>query len=78
MLYTGPWDLSQFPNVDFGVHPLPADLNHQTISGPDNWVLFNNGDERVAASEFMKWWTAPQQLLEWSTKTGDLPTKERA
>ena len=24
----------------------------------------------------MKWWTAPQQLLEWSTKTGDLPTKE--
>lgn len=76
MLYTGPWDLSQFPNVDFGVQILPKDLNHQTISGPDNWVLFNNGDERSqAAFEFMKWWTAPQQLLEWSTKTGDLPTK---
>ncbi len=77
MLYTGPWDLSQFPKVDFGVTQLPADLNHQTISGPDNWVLFNNGDERVAASEaFMKWWTDPKQLLEWSTDTGDLPTKQ--
>ena len=77
MLYTGPWDLSQFPDVDFGVQILPKDLNHQTIAGPDNWVLFNNGDERAqAAFDFMKWWTAPQQLLEWSTKTGDLPTKQ--
>ena len=77
MLYTGPWDLSQFPDVDFGVQILPKDLNHQTISGPDNWVLFNNGDERAqAAFDFMKWWTAPPQLLEWSTKTGDLPTKQ--
>jgi multiple sugar transport system substrate-binding protein len=77
MLYTGPWDLSGFPKVDFGVTQLPADLNHQTISGPDNWVLFNNGDDRVKAAEtFMTWFTAPQQILEWSTKTGDLPTKQ--
>ena len=34
MLYTGPWDLSQFPDVDFGVQILPKDLNHQTISRP--------------------------------------------
>ncbi len=77
MLYTGPWDLSQFPKVDYGVVQLPKDLNHQTISGPDNWVLFNNGDDRVNASiAFMKWWTDPKQLLEWSTSTGDLPTKQ--
>ena len=24
----------------------------------------------------MKWFTSPQQELEWSTKTGDLPTRQ--
>ena len=45
MLWTGPWDLSQITasQVDYGVTILPADQNHQTISGPDNWVMFNNG-----------------------------------
>jgi multiple sugar transport system substrate-binding protein len=76
MLYTGPWDLSQFPNVDFGVQILPAGLNHQTISGPDNWVLFNNGSARAkAAWTFMSWFTSPQRSLEWSLRTGDLPIR---
>jgi multiple sugar transport system substrate-binding protein len=76
MLYTGPWDLSQFPSVDFGVTILPADQNHQTISGPDNWVLFNNGSDRAqAAWTFMSWFTDPQHSLEWSTRTGDLPIR---
>ena len=76
MLYTGPWDLSGFPNVDFGVQILPADLNHQTISGPDNWVLFNNGSARAkAAFTFMSWFTSPQRSLEWSLRTGDLPIR---
>jgi multiple sugar transport system substrate-binding protein len=76
MLYTGPWDLSQFPSVDFGVTILPADQNHQTISGPDNWVLFNNGSTRAqAAWTFMSWFTDPQHSLEWSTRTGDLPIR---
>ena len=34
---------ASFPNVDYGVQILPRDKNHQTIAGPDNWVLFNNG-----------------------------------
>ncbi len=77
MLFTGPWDLSQFPNVDFGVQILPGDLNHQTISGPDNWVLFNNGSARSkAAFTFISWFTSAQQSLEWSTKTGDLPIRQ--
>jgi multiple sugar transport system substrate-binding protein len=76
MLYTGPWDLSQFPSVDFGVTILPADQNHQTISGPDNWVLFNNGSTRAkAAWTFMSWFTGPQHSLEWSQRTGDLPIR---
>jgi multiple sugar transport system substrate-binding protein len=76
MLYTGPWDLSQFPKADFGVQILPAGQNHQTISGPDNWVLFNNGSARAkAAWQFISWFTSPQQSLEWSQRTGDLPIR---
>jgi multiple sugar transport system substrate-binding protein len=77
MLYTGPWDLSQFPKVNYGVQILPGNVNHQTISGPDNWVLFNNGSDRAkAAFTFMSWFTSPQQDLEWATKTGDLPIRQ--
>jgi multiple sugar transport system substrate-binding protein len=77
MLFTGPWDLSQFPNVSYGVQILPGDQNHQTISGPDNWVLFNNGSARSkAAFTFITWFTSPQQDLEWATKTGDLPIRQ--
>jgi multiple sugar transport system substrate-binding protein len=77
MLFTGPWDLSQFPNVDYGVQILPGDQNHQTISGPDNWVLFNNGSARSkAAFTFMSWFTSPQQDLEWGQMTGDLPIRQ--
>jgi len=76
MLYTGPWDLSSFPNVDYGVQILPRDLNHQTISGPDQWVMLNNGNTRVqAAWTFLKWFTSPAQVMKWSLATGDLPTR---
>jgi multiple sugar transport system substrate-binding protein len=76
MLYTGPWDLASFPNVDYGVQILPGDRNHQTISGPDNWVVFNNGSARVkAAVTFLKWLTSPAIDLKWSLMTGDLPIR---
>jgi multiple sugar transport system substrate-binding protein len=49
---------------------------HQTISGPDNWVVFNNGAAHVAAAEkFTLWLTAPKQGKYFSLKTGDLPTR---
>jgi multiple sugar transport system substrate-binding protein len=76
MLYTGPWDLSSFPNVNYGVQILPRDVNHQTISGPDQWVVLNNGSARVqAAWTFLKWFTSPAQVMKWSLATGDLPTR---
>ena len=76
MLFTGPWDLSSFPDVDYGVQVLPGLTNHQTISGPDQWVLFDNGSQRTqAAWTFLKWFTSPQQALIWSTQTGDLPIR---
>ncbi len=81
MLVTGPWDLSGFPNVKYGVQVMPSfpgtDGGHQTISGPDNWVVFNNGSERVkTAEDFVLWLTAPAQVKYFSLKTGDLPTRQ--
>ena len=78
MLWTGPWDLSQIitSKVPYGVEILPAALNHQTISGPDNWVMFNNGKARSAASwTFLKWLMSPAIDLKWSIATGDLPMR---
>jgi multiple sugar transport system substrate-binding protein len=80
MLVTGPWDLSGFPNVHYGVQIMPSypgtTGGHQTISGPDNWVIFNNGATHVTAAEkFLLWLTAPAQVKYWSLHTGDLPTR---
>jgi multiple sugar transport system substrate-binding protein len=81
MLVTGPWDLSAFPNVDYGVQVMPsypgASAGHQTISGPDNWVVFSNGSSQVSAAEqFLLWLTAPAQVKAFSLATGDLPTRQ--
>ena len=80
MLVTGPWDLSAFPDIDYGVQVMPSypgsSAGHQTISGPDNWVVFNNGSSQVSAAEqFLLWLTAPAQVKTWSLQTGDLPTR---
>ncbi len=80
MLVTGPWDLSAFPNVKYGVQIMPsfqgAAGGHQTISGPDNWVIFNNGAQHVAAAEkFLLWMTATPQATYFSLATGDLPIR---
>jgi multiple sugar transport system substrate-binding protein len=81
MLVTGPWDLSGFPNAKYGVQIMPSFPGtaggHQTISGPDNWVIFNNGSARVAAAEnFLLWLTATPQATYFSLHTGDLPIRK--
>jgi multiple sugar transport system substrate-binding protein len=79
MIITGPWDLSSFPNANYGVQFMPSfdpGGSHQTIAGPDNWVIFDNGPTRVnAAWQFLSYMTSTQQLLEDSMKTGHLPTR---
>jgi multiple sugar transport system substrate-binding protein len=81
MLVTGPWDLSAFPNVQYGVQVMPSypgsAAGHQTISGPDNWVLFNNGSAKVSAAEkFILWLDAPAQVKYFSLATGNLPIRQ--
>ena len=79
MIITGPWDLSSFPAVHYGVQIMPSFTpggSHQTISGPDNWVVFNNGPARVKASlQFLQFMVKPTILLKNSLATGDLPTR---
>src|SRR5689334_11602500 len=81
MLVTGPWDLAVFPNVKYGVQIMPSypgtSGGHQTISGPDNWVVFNNGPAKTAAAEqFLLWLTAPAQVKYWAVQTGNLPSRQ--
>ncbi len=79
MIITGPWDLSSFPDVHYGVQDMPSFApggSHQTISGPDNWVVFNNGTARVSASlEFLRYLASPAVQLKNSIATSDLPTR---
>lgn len=81
MLITGPWDLSQLPDIDYYVQVMPTFAGsgggHQTIAGPDNWVVFDNGDaKKRAAIDFVKWLSAPEQVKTFSTGTGDLPIRQ--
>jgi multiple sugar transport system substrate-binding protein len=80
MLVTGPWDLSSI-HVPYGVQIMPtyagSSAGHQSIAGPDNWVLFDTGSDRVAAAKtFVTWLTAPAQVKKFSLATGDLPIRQ--
>jgi multiple sugar transport system substrate-binding protein len=79
MIITGPWDLSGFPDVNYGVQFMPSfdpGGSHVTIAGPDNWVIFDNGSERVdAAWKFLEFMTSPDQVLQDSLDTSHLPTR---
>ena len=77
MLMTGPWDLSSFTDVDYGVEILPGfNGDHQTIAGPDMWCVFDNGGGRKeAALEFLTWLTAPEQIKKEALATGHLPIR---
>ena len=79
MFVSGPWEVPTLnqAKVDWADVQLPAaNGSHQTVSGPDNWVVFNNGPARVAAAvTFLKWLTAPQQELTWMMGSGSLPIR---
>ncbi len=79
MLWTGPWDLSSInSDVDYGVQVLPAANGiHSSISGPDNWMVFDNGSAREqAAWTFLTWLTSDKTQAAFNLATGDLPTRQ--
>jgi multiple sugar transport system substrate-binding protein len=79
MFVSGPWEVPTLnaAKVNWADVQLPAaNGSHQTVSGPDNWVIFNNGTARVKASvTFLKWLTAPKQELTWMMGSGSLPIR---
>ncbi|MFZ2502639.1 MAG: extracellular solute-binding protein, partial [Nocardioides sp.] len=83
MIISGPWLLYDLvaKKVNYGITYLPGtDGNHQTISGPDLWVLLDHGDkQRAAASyDFVNWLTSPEQDVRWNLAYGNLPLRDVA
>jgi multiple sugar transport system substrate-binding protein len=80
MMEAGPWVLPDVidARIDYGAQRLPGfDGDHTTISGSDNWVLFDNGDARArAAQEFVQWLIAQRQDLAWVRATQSLPLRK--
>ncbi|MFE0019898.1 substrate-binding domain-containing protein [Amycolatopsis sp. NPDC059021] len=82
MVATGPWQLPDITDagIDYHVVPLPTFSRRPvTISGPDTWTLFDNGEERVrAARTFVSWLIQPDQDVRWDVGAGSLPLSRRA
>ena len=80
MVITGPWQLPDFieAKIDFGVAPLPTFGGEPlTISGPDTWTLFDNGDKRSkAAIEFIQWLNRPSRTRSGSRRRARLPLRK--
>lgn len=80
MLIAGPWTLPDViaAKAPYKVVPLPGtDGKHTTISGPDTYVVLDNGDARKkAATEFLHWLTAPEQDLKWDKAVQNLPLRQ--
>lgn len=80
MLMTGPWvlfDLGE-QKTRYGVTVLPGtNGDHQTVSGPDLWVLYDHEDANRAywSFEFIKWLTSAEQDLTWNVEFGNLPLR---
>jgi multiple sugar transport system substrate-binding protein len=79
MLWTGPWDLSSInSDVQYGVTVLPGyQGDHETISGPDLYLLFDHSSARTdAAWQFVSWLTSAPVHLQFAIATGDLPLRQ--
>ena len=76
MLWTGPWDLSQL-TASYGVTILPGyQGNHETISGPDLYMMFEHSGARAdAAVKFISWLTSAKVHIDFAVATGDLPLR---
>jgi multiple sugar transport system substrate-binding protein len=80
MMTSGPWQLYDLntAGTDYGVTFLPGtDGDHQTVSGPDIWALFDTADanENYWSYELLKWLTAPEQDVRWNVAYGNLPLR---
>jgi multiple sugar transport system substrate-binding protein len=81
MIMSGPWQLSDnvAAKLDYGVVYLPAfdGTNHQTISGPDLWTLYDHHDADRAywSYAFAQWLTSAEVDPQFNLATGNLPLR---
>ena len=80
MILTGPWALLEIKEakLSYGVANLPGvNGDHQTVSGPDLWVLFDHDDANRAGAtrDFIKWLTSAQTDAKWNLAVGNLPLR---
>jgi multiple sugar transport system substrate-binding protein len=80
MVISGPWALLDLKaaKLSYGVAYLPAfNGDHETVSGPDIWALFNHDDaNRAGASrDFVKWLTSKEGDTKWNLALGNLPLR---
>lgn len=80
MMTSGPWQLYDLnvKGTKYGVTVLPGtDGDHQTVSGPDIWALFDHQDKNREywTYEFTKWLTDAAQDERWNVAIGNLPLR---
>jgi multiple sugar transport system substrate-binding protein len=80
MMTSGPWQLFDLKaaETDYGVVQLPGrDGDHQTVSGPDIWALFDHKDVNRAywSYELIEWLTSAEQDERWNVAYGNLPLR---
>jgi multiple sugar transport system substrate-binding protein len=80
MMTSGPWQLYDLntAGTKYGVTVLPGtDGDHQTVSGPDIWALFDHQDanREYWVTEFAAWLTATEQDERWNVAYGNLPLR---
>lgn len=83
MMVTGPWEIYDTvkAGVDYGVQQLPGtDGDHTTVSGPDLWVLYDQGDADRAywSYELISWLTQNEQDAKFNLALGNLPLRSSA
>jgi multiple sugar transport system substrate-binding protein len=80
MIMSGPWQLYDLTQrgTPYKVAPLPGTAgNHQTVSGPDIWALFDHHDANRAhwSLEFTEWLTSAPIDARWNLVQGNLPLR---
>jgi multiple sugar transport system substrate-binding protein len=80
MITSGPWELSDLKTgkTRYGVVQLPGTKgDHETVSGPDIWALFNHHDANRTywTYNFTQWLTSAAQDEQWNVAIGNLPLR---
>ena len=75
MMWTSTGNLTNVRNnapFEFGVAMLPANKRRGAPTGGGNFFIFKDStpEEQVAAFQFVKWITAPEQAAKWTIATG--------